>query len=85
LRTAAEAYSSSRGVATIFVVVAAAAVTESPWLLVLGDRLEASGLLADRGWGKAAVFAPQEGDSFDLEEVEAAAEEFRDGCSARAG
>jgi hypothetical protein len=26
------------------------------------DRLEASKLLADRGWGKAAVFAPQEGD-----------------------
>ena len=25
------------------------------------DRLEASKLLADRGWGKAAVFAPQEG------------------------
>ena len=41
------------------------------------DRLEASKLLADRGWGKAAVFAPQEGDPFDLEEVEAAAEEFR--------
>ena len=41
------------------------------------DRLEASKLLADRGWGKAAVFQPQEGDPFDLEEVEAAAEEFR--------
>jgi hypothetical protein len=41
------------------------------------DRLEASRLLADRGWGKAGVFAPQEGDPFDLEEVEAAAEEFR--------
>jgi hypothetical protein len=26
------------------------------------DRLEASRLLADRGWGKAAAFAPQEGD-----------------------
>lgn len=41
------------------------------------DRLEASRLLADRGSGKAAVFAPQEGDPFDLEEVDAAAEEFR--------
>jgi hypothetical protein len=41
------------------------------------DRLRSSELLADRGWGKAAVFAPQEGDPFDLEEVEAAAEEFR--------
>jgi hypothetical protein len=41
------------------------------------DRLEASKLLADRGWGKAVLFAPQEGDPFDLEEVEAAAEEFR--------
>jgi Family of unknown function (DUF5681) len=41
------------------------------------DRLEASKLLADRGGGKAAVFAPQEGDPFDLEAVEAAAEEFR--------
>jgi hypothetical protein len=26
------------------------------------DRLEAFRLLADRGWGKAAAFAPQEGD-----------------------
>jgi hypothetical protein len=41
------------------------------------DRLEASRLLADRGWGKAAVFADQEGDPLDLEDVEAAAEEFR--------
>lgn len=41
------------------------------------DRLEASKLLADRGWGKAAVYEPQEGDPFDLEEMEAAAEEFR--------
>jgi hypothetical protein len=40
------------------------------------DRLEASKLLADRGWGKAAAYEPQE-DPFDLEEVEAAAEEFR--------
>ena len=41
------------------------------------DRLEASRLLADRGWGKAAVFAPQEGDPLDLADAEAAAEEFR--------
>jgi hypothetical protein len=41
------------------------------------DRLEASKLLADRGWGKAAVFSPQEGDPFDWGNVEAAAEEFR--------
>jgi hypothetical protein len=40
------------------------------------DRLEASRLLADRGWGKAAVFAPQEGDPFDLSDAEQAAEEF---------
>ena len=41
------------------------------------DRLEASKLLADRGWGKAAVFTQQEGDPLDLANVEAAAEEFR--------
>jgi hypothetical protein len=41
------------------------------------DRLEASKLLADRGWGKAAVYEPQEGDPLGLEDVEAAAEEFR--------
>ena len=40
------------------------------------DRLEASKLLADRGWGKVGVYEPQE-DPFDLEDVEAAAEEFR--------
>jgi Family of unknown function (DUF5681) len=40
------------------------------------DRLEATKLLADRGWGKAAAYEPQE-DPFDLEEMEAAAEEFR--------
>lgn len=40
------------------------------------DRLEASKLLADRGWGKVAVYEPQE-DPFDLEEMERAAEEFR--------
>jgi hypothetical protein len=40
------------------------------------DRLEASRLLADRGWGKAAVFAPQEGDPLDLSDAEQAAEEF---------
>jgi uncharacterized protein DUF5681 len=59
------------------------AIVELWWQIALDplqrtrDRLEASKLLADRGWGKAAVFAPQEGDPFDLEEVEAAAEEFR--------
>jgi hypothetical protein len=26
------------------------------------DRLEASKLLADRGWGKVAAYEPQEGD-----------------------
>jgi hypothetical protein len=41
------------------------------------DRLEASRLLADRGRGKAAVFAPQEGDPLDLDNLEQAAEEFR--------
>jgi hypothetical protein len=41
------------------------------------DRLEASKLLADRGWGKAPAYEPVEGDPFDLEDVEAAAEEFR--------
>ena len=41
------------------------------------DRLEASRLLADRGWGKAAVFSPQEGDPLDLALAEEAAEEFR--------
>jgi hypothetical protein len=41
------------------------------------DRLEASKLLADRGWGKAAVFSPQEGDPLGLEAMEQAAEEFR--------
>jgi hypothetical protein len=41
------------------------------------DRLEASKLLADRGWGKAPAYEPIEGDPFDLEEMEAAAEEFR--------
>jgi hypothetical protein len=41
------------------------------------DRLEASKLLGDRGWGKAAVFEPQEGDPLDLAALEGAAEEFR--------
>jgi L-rhamnose isomerase len=41
------------------------------------DRLEASKLLADRGWGKAAVVQPQEGDPLDLAALEGAAEEFR--------
>jgi hypothetical protein len=39
------------------------------------DRLEASRLLADRGWGKAANFEPLEGDPLGLEDVEQAAEE----------
>ena len=41
------------------------------------DRLEASKLLADRGWGRAAVYEPQGGDPLDLQDVEAAADEFR--------
>jgi hypothetical protein len=41
------------------------------------DRLEASRLLADRGWGKAAAFEPLEGDPLDLAALEGAAEEFR--------
>jgi hypothetical protein len=41
------------------------------------DRLEASRLLADRGWGKAASFEPVEGDPLDLAALEGAAEEFR--------
>jgi hypothetical protein len=39
-------------------------------------RLEASRLLADRGWGKAGNFEPVEGDPLDLSDAEAAAEEF---------
>jgi hypothetical protein len=41
------------------------------------DRLVASRLLADRGWGKPANFEPLEGDPLGLEDVEAAAEAFR--------
>ena len=42
------------------------------------DRLEASRLLAGRArWGRATVFAPQEGDPLDLANLERAAEEFR--------
>ena len=41
------------------------------------DRLEASKLLADRGWGKAAAYQTQEGDPLDLALAEQAAEEFR--------
>jgi hypothetical protein len=41
------------------------------------DRLEASKLLADRGWGRAANFVAQEGDPLGLEDAEHAAEEFR--------
>jgi hypothetical protein len=42
------------------------------------DRLEASRLLADRGWGKApACAAIEEDNPLGLEDVEAAADEFR--------
>ena len=41
------------------------------------DRLEASRLLADRGWGKAANYVAQEGDPLGLEDATFAAEEFR--------
>jgi hypothetical protein len=41
------------------------------------DRLEASRLLADRGWGKAASFEPVESDPLGLVDAEAAAKEFR--------
>jgi hypothetical protein len=42
------------------------------------DRLEASRLLADRGWGKPASFEPVEGDTLNLGDVERAAAEFRE-------
>ena len=42
------------------------------------DRLEASKLLAERGWGKAPAYAAIEEDNpLGLEDVEAAAEELR--------
>jgi hypothetical protein len=44
------------------------------------DRLEASRLLADRGWGKAPAptyAAIEEGDPLDLASLEQAAEDFR--------
>ena len=42
------------------------------------DRLEASRLLADRGWGKAPTYAAiEEADPLDLDNLEQAAEEFR--------
>jgi hypothetical protein len=42
------------------------------------DQLEASRLLADRGWGKAPAYAAIEEDNpLGLEDVEAAAEKFR--------
>ena len=42
------------------------------------DRLDASRLLADRGWGKAPTYAAiEEADPLDLANLEAAAEEFR--------
>jgi hypothetical protein len=41
------------------------------------DRLEASRLLVDRGWGKAAAFQPiDEDDPLGLGDLEEAAEEF---------
>ena len=42
------------------------------------DRLQASRLLADRGWGKAAAFAPvDEDDPLGIREMEQGAEGFR--------
>jgi hypothetical protein len=42
------------------------------------DRLEASRILADRGWGKAPTYAAiEESDPLDLANLEQAAEEFR--------
>ena len=41
------------------------------------DRIAALNQLADRGWGKAAGFVPQEGDPLGLENIERAAERFR--------
>lgn len=42
------------------------------------DRLEASRLLADRGWGKAPTYAAiEEADPLDLANLEEAAEDFR--------
>jgi hypothetical protein len=42
------------------------------------DRLEASRLLADRGWGKAPTYAAiEEADPLDLADLEQAAEDFR--------
>jgi hypothetical protein len=40
------------------------------------DRLRASELLAERGWGKAANFEQVEGDPLGLADAEAAAEWF---------
>ena len=42
------------------------------------DRLEASRLLADRGWGKSPAYAAiEEGDPLGLDAAETAAQEFR--------
>jgi hypothetical protein len=42
------------------------------------DRLAASRLLADRGWGKAPTYAAiEEADPLDLANLEQAAEDFR--------
>src|SRR5262249_3739965 len=41
------------------------------------DRLRASELLAERGWGKPPAFEAVEGNPLGLEDAEAAAEEFR--------
>jgi hypothetical protein len=41
------------------------------------DRLKASELLAEHGWGRAAQFQPHDGDPLDLGNAEQAAEEVR--------
>lgn len=41
------------------------------------DRLEASRLLAERGWGRPAQFQAMEGDPLGFDQIEEAAEQFR--------
>lgn len=41
------------------------------------DRLEASRLLAERGWGRPAQFQAMEGDPLGFDQLEEAAEKFR--------
>jgi Family of unknown function (DUF5681) len=41
------------------------------------DRLEASKLLAERGWGRPAQFQAMEGDPLGFDQIEQAAEQFR--------